>query len=502
MKSTRTRSQRIARTAILAGLLALAAPAAGTQTAESGGNTQVTDTSSKLAPARRATWDNIDRRGRSVPIEVGAGGGWYFWPPVLQWRYMDPADWATSDPIFEVMLYPPYSGSATNAESFFLQVPTTNIVPVADRGMVIGFHGYELSPSQIFGVKAMSTDLPEYCTQNGWFLLAPTGILTTNMGSLPSQRALEMALALIVGLFDFNWDKMYSMGFSAGALSAASFAMRHLDPGALLPAGIIYHTGTIDLIREYNQQSAQTQTLWAGPDHFGDTFANDPFAYHRVNNARFNAAGDDFSDDHFAFKSLKHVPFYLHVNLNDPTHLPGWNMELEEKFSSDGFTYRAVTGSTATPKHTIHSIDYPDALAYISQFEAGPLPTSAELFADRPAKYLWSKMISDPAPEVARYAVDIDAPANSFDISDTHHVGILGFDLALMGLDPLQVLNFTAASGDSTSDTYVLIGYPAAPSSVLVDGVAPVSWSYDPVKAEVSITPNSSGGVATVQVIP
>jgi len=130
------------------------------------------------------------------------------------------------------------------------------------------------------------------------------------------------------------------------------------------------------------------------------------------------------------------------------------------------------------------------------------VPSTSRIFADRPTRYLWSRMISDPAPNVARYTVAIDTPTNSFAVSDTHHVDVLGFAPSLMGLSPSQTLVFTAASGDLTPDTYVIGDYPAAPTSILVDGVQPFATSYDPIKGEVSISPNETGSAASIEIIP
>ena len=455
---------------------------------------------SMIVPSQPATWDAIDQR-TVVDTELGSAGGWYFWPPILQWRFLDSSQWATTDPIVEIMIYAPYSGSPTNNESFFLQVPLTTPVPATERGVIIGFHGYNVSPGQIFGIGSGNHDLPQFCTNNGWLLVAPTGVVSTNMGSVLSQRALEVSLALVVGVFDFNFDKVYSLGFSMGGLGAASFAMRHQDPFALRPAGLIYHTGTVDLVREYQQQPAGTKALWADDLHFGASYAVDPFAYDRVNTALFNATGDEFLDDDFAFDSLKHVPFYLHSNTNDPSYLVNWNDELFQELTDRGFTFKKVV-SAGPVGHTIFSLDFDDALNYITQFEAGPLPTSAELYADRPARYLWSEMLSDPQPNIARYTTTIDAPTNDFTVEDTHHVDQLGYNLSLMGLDPSQTLTFTASSGDGTQDTYVLQGYPTVPSTILVNDAPPFSWSYDGVTGELTITPTSDGSLAVVQVVP
>jgi dienelactone hydrolase len=369
----------------------------------------------------------------------------------------------------------------------------------------MGFHGSNLSPGQIFGVVSGVHDLPEICAANGWVLMAPDGIYTSNMANVASQTALEVDLALVAGVVGFNRDKVYSLGFSMGGLNATSFAFRHQDPYAIRTAGIIHHTGTVDIIRDYNEASPFAKVaIWENPLVFGASPTANPFAYNRVNPARFDGTGTDFVEELFQLDALKHTPFYLHYDTNDPLKYWLWNALLKDALTAKGFTFEALITSNPQPAHSIYSLDFHAAVGYVTQHPLGPLPASAEIFADRPAQYLWSRLVTDPAPNVARYTVAIDAPTNSFTVSDTHHVGTLAFNLDLMGLDPAQQVTFTSTSGDSTSDTYVLTGYPAQPASILVgiEGAMPFATSYDSIKGEVSITPNETGLSALVQVVP
>ena len=65
-------------------------------------------------------------------------------------------------------------------------------------------------------------------------------------------------------------------------------------------------------------------------------------------------------------------------------------------------------------------------------------------------------------------------------------------------------MTFDAGSGDGTPDTYVLSGYPAAPTSILVGipGSTPFATSFDAIKGELSITPTESGVASVVEVVP
>src|SRR5262245_30596357 len=57
---------------------------------------------SRIVPAKPARWEFIDQRGEVVDYELGSEGGWYYWPPFLQWRVLEFSQWVTPDPIVEV----------------------------------------------------------------------------------------------------------------------------------------------------------------------------------------------------------------------------------------------------------------------------------------------------------------------------------------------------------------------------------------------------------------
>ncbi len=451
---------------------------------------------SKVVPAR--PFDPDERPGQVVDYELGSDGGWFYWPPLLQWRWYPLAP--TTDPTVQVTVYPPYSGNPTNAESFILQFPAVPPASISDRALVIGFHSFNVSENQIFGPQAQG--LWELCQANGWMLLAPRGLNQVHFGNEPSQRALEQVLALVYWIFEINPDRIYTFGFSMGGLSAMSFAFRHQDPYALRIAGVVHHTGTVDVVRDYETANVATQQIFETSEVFGGSPAAAPFNYDRVNPTRFNAAGDDFLEDFFQLDGVFHTPFYLHRNSNDPQKILPWNVVLDDELLAKGFTCTSDVVTTKTPEHNLATIDFADAFNYVGQFSLGPLPTASEIFADRPGNYLYTEMIAGRTDKVARYNVSVDAPSNTFTVNQSVDVTDIGFDLGLMGIDPAFLVSFFCEADDGAQMTYVLKGYPAAPSSIAVNGGAPVASSYDPATGNLSITPTADGSLAFVQITP
>ncbi|MCZ6597121.1 MAG: hypothetical protein O7B99_05765 [Planctomycetota bacterium] len=449
----------------------------------------------EIVPATPFAW-GMDQRG-TVDYELGSGGGWHYWPPVLQWRYLP---WVTSDPLVEVIVYTPYSGSPDYNERFKFQFPVG--APVQETALVIAFHSWNVSEQQIFN--PANIELAQQCTEKGWMLLAPYGLNQVNFGNEPSQAALEAILALVETFFDFNHDKIYTLGFSMGGINAASFAFRHQDPTQERIAGVIYHTGSTDAVRSYVESAPSVQGIFESAAVFGGSPTQVPFNYDRINPARFLAPIYDTFDEAFTnVNGILDTPWYLFLNMSDQSKLVGWTIDLknymEAKGAADLTTVFTFTGGD---DHHLSTMSFKNALDWAATKELGPLPTSAEILADRPAKYLYTELLAAPAQTLSRYDVSVDAPSNDFSITDTHAVDELGFDLALMGLDPAFLLTFTSGSGDGTADTYVLQGYPTAPSSVLANGNPPAAWSHDAISAELSITPTADGSSASVQVIP
>jgi pimeloyl-ACP methyl ester carboxylesterase len=477
---------------ILAGTASAQGGAAGASGFGTGSGTSL------FTQATPFSWNETAHDLGPVKVQIGGNGGWVLMPEdLLQWRFIEP--WS-SDPTIEVIMFPPKSGHPTKAERFLLQFPFyPSTYDMSTVPMVIGFHMFGVSEKNVFN----ASGLPDICARRGWYLIAPYGMIDTNYFSQPSQATLDAVLALVDKYFTFDAQRIYTVGFSMGGGNAVSYAMRHQDPHGLRVAGVVDHTGTMDLVNTWNQGNTQIQTILENPDVMGGTPASAPYSYESC--SPFLLSGTTVNPDKAPVSNLLHIPFYLNVNLDDAanstliTQTQALRTYLQSK-GAQNVKYVAVHGGNV---HAWSTLDTPDAIEYLDDFSLPPHPASLTEFADRNARYLYSETRALPPSTIASYKLTKSGTSNAFTIESTKKVETLAVDLVAYGLSASQTLYVTYSSGDATPDTLVLKPYAQSPSNVLLFGVLPpLSWSYDAASKEVRIVPNATGNFAQITVSP
>lgn len=447
-------------------------------------------------PSQPFTWVQKPSDIGVVKIPVGVGSGWVDVADMLQFRFVPSF---STDPTLEVILWPPYSGHPEFPERFLLQFPMGPGSYNPDKkALVIGFHPYGVSEKSIF----VATILPYLCAEQGWILLAPYGQVDTNFANELSQQALEASLGLIRTIIGYNEKKVYTVGFSMGGLNAVSFAMRHLEHGKRRVAGVINHTGTMDVAFEYNLGNPIVQGLMEDAMHFGGSPAQVPFEYDRI--SPFRVKANKVDPLKAPVTNLRHLPFYLHLNLQDPnTHLVQHNVALRDYLLAQGATVQTHSVN-AGPQHAWATLPMREAIEWISQFELPNDPPAIDVFADREAGYFYTDVRDLQPNQHARYQVSIKSGGTGFQLLKTQALNELAFDLAGMGLDPLTALTIDHMSADSTPDTLVLQGYASPPGAVLINGSEAIagSWSHNPLKQELTLQPSPFGTFSLVQILP
>ncbi|MBI1382569.1 MAG: hypothetical protein GC161_15945 [Planctomycetaceae bacterium] len=409
-----------------------------------------------------------------------------------------------ADPTFEVLLFPPASGHPTRIERFLLQVPASpSAPPPAERALVLGFHPFSVSEYSVYN----ASGLPQICAQRGWYLLAPYGLTDTNMGNPASQAAVDACLAWVRNLgFVYNQDRVYTAGFSMGGLNAVSYALRNQDPkGAVRIAGVINHTGTMDLIDNYSTGTVQLKQLLENPDHFGASPTQDPFAWWRVNPVRI--FGQTVDPNTAQAINLKDLRVFLHWNNQDPnTNLVKYNRSLRDYLLAQGAIV-TVNEVQAGNTHAWATLNMATAVDYVAAATA-PAPGalgggSAEIFADRQERYRMSEVLEIEPNTVARYRLALSlSGGNAFGVQGARGVRRLALELGDAALDTTAPLSITSWTTDGKPLTLVLRGYAQAPSQVLVGGVPPAFLSHDPATAELVVTPNGTGAFAVLDIQP
>lgn len=438
--------------------------------------------------------------------EAGPKEGWFVLGPGVKAHWVSEINglgpWS-GHPTVEVIIEAGLSGHPTQDERLLMQFPPNLFqIPQEERALVLAFHPYGLSYLSPFN----GSELPTLCEERNWILVAPLGLTQTNFATVQSQETLDITLELIFHLLQFNRQRVYTVGFSMGGLNAVSYAMRKQDPTGLRVAGVVNHTGTMDAILDYETGGPGLKEVLEDDLHFNGSPTEEFFAWERINPTRLTP-GNIVDPLRAPVTNLIDVPFYLHLNTQDPnadlvamtyalhTHLLGLGVDVHLDTVNAGNTHAWSTMDMA------EALDFIDGgLAPGEAPENGPV---LELFADREDAYRLSEVVSIEPDQVARYKIVVQTPlVNSFAVQAVDGVRELSLDLAPMLVNTAEVLSMTTWAVDGKPVTYNLQGYTAAPSTITVNGVPPVSSSFDAASGTLTVTPTVDGSFAVVQVIP
>jgi len=407
----------------------------------------------------------------------------------------------SGDPTVEVIFPPVVSGHPTAFERAIVQFPASFLErDQAERAVAIGFHSFGVSEKDVF----LNSQLPWECKRRGWMLVAPYGLSDTNFANPAAQESLETLLRVIYQVIPFNYRRIYTVGFSMGGLSAISFAMRHQDPLGVRVAGVISHTGPVDLVRQHADGALYMQLLLEQESHFDGSPDFNPFAYDRISPARFDEFGA-IDPERAPVVNLHDVRVFLHSNLADPnTELLQDSLHLKEFLMTRGARVREHMTTDPIFGHSWATLPLRDALDYVAASMLDEIPLDAAVFADRPTGFGATEVRELTWDVHARYRVQAapkELGANSFRLDQTRDLIEVAVRLDMLGLDPTLPLTFQVESADGTGDTVVLMGYDLPPRSVRSDSMQ-LPWSWDMDSGELRIETTGGGKAVTLDVQP
>jgi len=427
------------------------------------------------------TWDSKSQLG-PVTVPIPGSYGW----TVLKAENVEirTVPSLSGDPTFEAIVLPPASGHPTRTERFTIQVPLHAEKIPGSGALVIGFHSYSVSEKSVFN----NTDLPAICAQKGWTLLAPYGLLDTHFGNVASQKSLDAVIALVDEFLNFDLNRIYTVGFSMGGGAAMSYAMRRRSEDTYRVAGVVNHTGTMDLLNEYSVGSASFKAMLSNPLHFGNPpfTKNFAFPYERVSPGI--VVGGALDLQRTPARNLNNLAIYTYVNPGDPqTGLVQDNIKVAGQMLADGVNINYVSSFNGT-KHHWDTMDMYSAMDWISRFRLPKDPKSALVYADRKGEYHYVDVRDSQRLRTATFGLGAQVSGNTFTLSDTRYLDKIALDLDRAGLSTSIRLNLVWSTPDAGSDIVVLKGYPVPPTSVEFDGILSATWTHDPVTEELSIT--------------
>ncbi|MHC4893895.1 MAG: alpha/beta hydrolase family protein [Planctomycetota bacterium] len=449
-------------------------------------------------PNKAFTWAETGASGLPKFQDANAGFGWFLIDENIAIRSVPSY---SADPTLEVMVDAPLSGHPTLQETFLLQLPANwGSKPVEERALVIGFHPFSISHKSPF----VGSTLPTECARRGWMLLSPLGLSQANFASVASQDSLDQILTLVNGILQFDRSRVYTVGFSMGGANALSYAMRKQDPDGLRVAGVVCHTGTMDVMADVASLDPVTGGF-VYPLFGGSTPDQDPFEYLRVTPSRMQGLNTVVATDAPVW-NLVDVPIYFHVNLMDPNvDLVQHTRSVEQFLSANGFE-TTIDQVVAGVTHKWKTMNMTAALDFIADDVAPPAaPETAtvfEIFADLETTYRYTEVLElDPGVR-GRYRISLPvAGNNTLGIQEISGVRKLAVEIGPTGLDTQALMRLSTWTTDGQSTELSLIGVPSAPTTILVNGLPPAASSYDAATETLTLEPNASGAFALVEIL-
>ena len=390
--------------------------------------------------------------------------------------------------------------ATSSVELFTLHVPPS--APGDERPLLVAFHSLGTSHLDIAG----RTDFLEQAIEREWFLIAPLfggphGDPQKSYGNVESQANVEAILAMVLGSFDVDRDRIYGVGFSMGGGAALSYAARHRDRARGAFAAVVNHTGTVSLENTwFNWQASGRQVMEVA---LGGDPASVPFAYQRSSTIELDNAGLLIQSGRHMARNLELVPVQTSYAIADPlAFIINQSMEFDAYMSSlPGATHEIIAlppPATGCPSgHCWASLDQIAACDWLEQFTLHPDPLSGFVLADRSAKWGIYELEQTTTGGFSSFEFTCDPSQNYAEFRALENVASLAFDLDEAGLDGSINLEIHVTGNVAGGRAIVLRGYPDRPQSVMRNGMPAVevttgspsfaAWQYDAATDELMV---------------
>jgi hypothetical protein len=364
------------------------------------------------------------------------------------------------------------NGTGTDkAEPFKYQIPWNYQPGNAPVPLVIGYHGFGLSPGSV----ALQSTLDEESNERGWFYMAPTGIDDILYGSTPCQQNVSAAIQWMLDNFDIDPDRIYMVGFSMGGGVALNYTARHRDPHGIMIAALGIVSATMDWTLEYATNNSTIKSLLENPYNFGGTPSSVPFAYQAASSLYFQ------SGSYPPLPGLLDIGNSMAVNLGSTPTYVTWDLQdtipavLAEEPVLVGvlaglggsFVSKPVTG-TPSPKHSWTVLNEPDLFDFFAGKVVNRAPLGFEALIDRDSAVGWSS-VQQAAPLVFTHVNGVASLATrSLSVSNVTNAGVLRVHADLAGIPGSAEVR---ASGTAGLSGYLLD---------VCDSAVPPAWLETP----------------------
>jgi dienelactone hydrolase len=355
-------------------------------------------------------------------------------------------------------------------EKFLLFVP---LIPPQQRAPVlVVFHRFGVSHWDAY----FNTTLIQEARRRGWFLIAPKAAAQKSFNSLEGQINVAAAMSWVNAHYNIDPYRVYGVGFSMGGGLVTNFAARHVDPGTLMFAAIVNHTGDVSQgltwAREYQDDASDSLEYW-----YGGPPASQAFNYQRCSVIDIDPATGVIGTGTDMGRNLSHIPVRDWMANNDPiTYLQ------QQTTTFDAYvTGQNPNNSMTVVNANVHSWSTLDDTAvcdWLSQFTL-QLPRSANTLADQDGTYFWFNVSQSAAGSFTPFSWSMDTVSNRLSLYNTVNLARVAIDVTSAGLQYAGVLKINMDTSDGTGDQVLLENLPGPPVAVTRDG-ADASGTWDP----------------------
>ena len=392
--------------------------------------------------------------------------------------------------IYGVTLHP-----GTGSPEHFLIAPAP---AGALRPLLVGFHKFGVSHYDVL----YHTSFFQEGIQRGWHVIAPWGGHSAHFSNIVSQLNTEAVLNWVIANFGVDKTRVYGVGFSMGGGAALNYAARHVDPDGVMFAGIVNHTGTVDLLDAYANEPG-AQQIFDNLFGNGNPGSADNWLMRRSSLITLDPVTQQVDTATDLARNLSSVSTRTVYASQDPkAYLRTQNSALHARLVSL-FGATSQHGLYVFPGNT-HDWATLNAKSSCDWLRTRRLkiPDWGYALADQQDVYFYFDIEQDQGNAFTPFRWNLDPPTNAVAITNTATLMRVSVNYEAAGLSTLTPLTVVLSTSDGIPDTVRFRNWDHLPSNVLRDGVATTSWAYETGSGALSLIEYDGAAQHVWQVIP
>ncbi len=378
-------------------------------------------------------------------------------------------------------------------ESCLVGVPGS---PLPNAPLLVMFHSYGVTEWDCY----LNTNIFQLALERGWYVIAPLSAHKYNFGIAYSQVNTEYVIDWMMATFPVDPSRVYGVGFSMGGGGVMSYMARHLDPAHARFAAVVNHTGGTSIANTYWNSS--DTSLLDDQAMFGGSPATKPFEYSQASvvDIDFSTSAVDPATD--LARNAAHVPILNFTATQDPlAYLLVQMVALQtwmEAFS--GVVTRLEAIDTI---HDWSTLDIYTTLDFLEQHTLQvPRAGTHRILADREAQWQHFYVYQDVPGAFTPFRWTMLDWLNRIVIDQTENLQRIVINSASIGLDTSSVTEVMFGTQDGSAEEITLTGYAIQPLSVVRNGQATNSWSWDAVTQSVTLSEVNSAAYPLWKITP